>query len=187
MADLNEVKANLEEQANKVYDALKDTPEKLANLTKESSVLKEVLGDDGKFSADDVSRIVDLVKEKVANLTGAVKAKVAEEEQNNERFKEAKEGAENFATNVKEGAENAFGKAKDALLGEDGKLDASDVGRVAGDVAKGAGDAFNKAKDAILGDDGKFDASDVSRVAGDVAEGAKDILDKAKGLFSKKD
>ncbi|MBP3891078.1 MAG: hypothetical protein J6D29_02810 [Solobacterium sp.] len=184
---MSEFKDNLEQKAEQLVEALKEQPQKLKDLTAESSVLKEVLGEDGKLSSDDLSRVVDLAKEKFASLTEGVKAKVAEESAHNETLKNVTEGASNFASNVKTGAEDLLGKAKDTVLGEDGKLDMDDVNRVAGEAVEGAKGLFDKAKETVLGEDGKLDASDVGRVAGEAVEGAKDLLDKAKGLFSKKE
>ena len=186
MDELKEVKETVEEtvkhlseseigeKAKSVFEQLKDKPEELLNAIKNSDLLRKILGDDGKLSKDDLDRIAAYLKEKLEVSADAM----------GEKGEELLRRAQADAPAAKMQAESLAERAKNAVLGDDGKFDKEDVSRIAGNVTDGVKDLADKAKTAVLGEDGKFDKEDVDRIADSVKEQAKDAVDKIKGLFN---
>lgn len=69
-------------------------------------------------------------------------------------------------------------KIKQTILGEDDKLDKSDIDRLASEVKE------SKLGKTVLGEDGKFDKEDMERLAEGAKASVKNASDKIKELFS---
>lgn len=124
MVDLKNVEEKVEEvkqqlqdsevadKAKALYEKLKDKPEELKNALSNNETVHELLGEDGKLSADDLSRVTACLKEIVTKNAASFTDK-AKDVLLGEDGKFDQEDVARLANEAKEGAKGLLDKAKD--------------------------------------------------------------------------